>query len=584
MTFIKKQKSSPVGIEKVLTGIKGFDEITYGGLPKGRPTLICGSAGCGKTLMALEILVHGAVLYNEPGVFLAFEETKDDIIKNVASLGFDLEDLERRKLIYIDYVYVDTQGYTETGEYNLDGLFIRLDCAVRAIGAKRVVIDTMEVLFSGFANQGLLRAELRRLFLWLKHNNLTTVVTGEQGPTAGLTRHGIEEYVADCVIYLSHNVLEELYTRRLQIIKYRGSYHETNQFPFLITKRGISILPITTLQMDCLASHKRISSGIPELDNIMDGQGYYEGSSILISGASGSGKTSFAGAFANEICKRKQKCIFFSYEESEEEIKRNLSSIGMKNVQNTKDGYLKIVATRPTQWGLEKHLGIYLQAIDEFKPNAVIIDPISTLSHCGTETQVYSVLSRMIDYSKTRNITLFMTILCMTSKGKDFTFGISSIIDTWIALRNDESNGELNRELLITKSRGMKHSNQVREFTLTSNGIIIKEPYYGESGVLTGSSRVIQEHKDLIEEAENESKLKRMHDEIELKRKLIEMQIESLNIEIEAKVREVKEKERLLHFKEKIHNQNKSELEKIRSLDKVTKTSKGAGNGKKRKN
>lgn len=472
---VKVAKTKAKGIEKAPTGITGLDEITYGGLPRGRPTLICGNAGCGKTLLAMEFLIRGAIQFNEPGVFIAFEETKQDLIDNVASMGFDLEELICKKLLIIDYIHMDTTGYTESGEYDLEGLFIRLDLAVSKIGAKRVAIDTLEVLFSSIPNETILRSELRRLFLWLKDKKLTTVVTAEQGGSSTLTRHGIEEYVADCVISLTHTLTNDLYTRRLQIIKYRGSYHETNQFPFIILRQGIVMFPVTSLGMNTVVSTKRISTGIPELDRLMDKKGYYEGSSILISGASGSGKTTLAGSFAASVCKDDQRCLFFSYEESESEIVRNLSAIGMDIEHYIKAGKLKIKSTRPTQCGLEMHLATFMKEIEEFKPNAVIIDPISTLSHCGTEAQVYDILIRMIDFLKEKNCTLLMTILYLGEKGEGFSFGISSIIDTWILMRNDEFEGELRRDLLIIKSRGIKHSSHVWGFGITSKGIQLKK-------------------------------------------------------------------------------------------------------------
>lgn len=468
------KKSSPKGIEKASTGIQGLDEITFGGLPKGRPTLICGNTGCGKTILALEILIRGAIEFNEPGVFFAFEETKEDIIKNIASMGYDIVDLEKKKLLLIEYIYVDTRGYEETGEYDLEGLFIQISSAVQSIKAKRIVLDTIEVLFSGFKNEGILRAELRRLFLWIKKNNLTAIVTGEQGAGSNLTRHGIEEYVADCVIVLSHLLVNDLQTRRLLIVKYRGSFHETNSFPFIITRHGVLILPITSLEMTSDVSSKRISTGLPKLDKIMDGNGYFEGSSILISGSSGSGKTTLAAAFAKSICKENKKCLFFTYEESAHEIIRNLKSIGIDLKEDIDRGLLKIIATRPTQWGLEKHLSQFMEAIEEFNPQGVIIDPISTLSHCGTDNEVYAILTRMIDYLKKKNITSLMTILFIPKAGIEFSYGISSIIDTWILLRNDESEHSLNRKLLIIKSRGMDHSNRVQNFFITSQGIDIK--------------------------------------------------------------------------------------------------------------
>lgn len=559
-----KSKIDVRGIEKAPTGIIGLDQITFGGIPRGRPTLICGNAGCGKTLMAMEIIIRGAVEFKEPGVFFSFEEHKEDLVRNVASMGFDLAELEQKKLVQIHYVDVDMKGYLETGDYNLDGLFIRIESAVQKIGAKRIALDTLEVLFSGFHNEALLRAELRRLFSWLKERQLTAILTGEEGTEIGLTRYGIEEYVADCVIALTNTVIDDLYTRRLHIIKYRGSRHETNRFPFVIGHNGILILPITSAQMKSVVSFKKISTGIPKLDDSLDGEGYYEGSSILLSGSSGSGKTTFAAAFALSICQKKRRCLFISYEQSEAEILRNAAEINLDFKSTIQEGYFKIISTRPTQWGLESHLGNFLQDIEEFKPDAVIIDPISTLSHCGTSNQVYSVMTRMIDFLKNQKITFLMTLFSTKQRNADFTDSLTSLIDTWIHLRNEETNGELNRDLLIIKSRGMKHSNQVREFSISAEGIDVAEPYYGEAGVLTGTARVVQEAKDEIVKMTGLITLEQLRQEISLKQKLIDAQVKSLYAELEAKQREAQKQEEFLNFKEAIAEHTKEKIKKAR--------------------
>lgn len=552
------------GIEKSPTGIKGFDQISFGGIPKGRPTLICGSAGCGKSLLALEIIVRGAVEFNEPGVFLTFEERKEDIIRNVASLGFDLAELERKKLLNIEYIFVDTRGYAETGEYDLEGLFIRIESAVKKIKAKRLAIDTIEVLFSCFLNDTILRAELRRLFGWLKDRQLTTVLTGEEGHGNTLTRYGIEEYVADCVISLTNNMVDDLFTRRIQIVKYRGTFHETNRFPFIIGHFGISLLPITSLDMKFEAPNRQISTGVPELDLCLDGKGYYEGSSILLSGSSGSGKTTFAGAFAKSICNKKQRCLFCSYEESESEILRNFLSVGMDFHSDIKNGHFKFMCGRPTQYGLERHLGNLIQEIETFEPNAVIIDPISTLSHCGSDIHVYSVLTRMIDYLKKKKITLLMTMFSLSSKEREFSFGLSSIIDTFICARNEETNGELNRDLLIIKSRGMGHSNQVREFSISSKGITISEPYFGEAGVLTGTARIVQESKDAVQKASESHSLEELQGELELKKRLAKIQIQGLNDELDFKTRIADAEKKMIKLKEELSITTRNALKEQR--------------------
>ncbi len=397
-------------LEKALTGISGLDEITGGGLPRGRPTLVTGNAGSGKTLLSMQFLVQGAVHYNEPGVFMAFEETAEELTQNFASLGFDLDKLIASGKILIDYVHIDPSEIEETGDYDLEGLFIRLGCAIDAIGAKRVVLDTIEVLFSGFRNDAILRAELARLFRWLKDKGVTAIVTGERGEKS-LTRYGLEEYVADCVITVDNRLENQIATRRLRIIKYRGSSHGTNEYPFLIEEDGISVLPITSLRLEHTASTDRISTGIERLDNMLDGSGYYRGSSILISGTAGTGKTSFANHFVDAACRRGERCIYFAFEESPSQIVRNMRSIGIDLEPWINEGLLQIRSLRPMAFGLEMHLVDMLRHIDKFQPKVVVFDPISNLINVGVIDDVKSMLTRLIDYMKTKEITTICTSL-----------------------------------------------------------------------------------------------------------------------------------------------------------------------------
>ena len=481
---------------KTPTGIPGLDEITGGGLPKGRPTLVCGAAGCGKTLFAMEFLVRGATQYNEPGVFMSFEETAEELTKNVASLGFDLNRLAASKRLLIDHVRVERSEIEETGEYDLDGLFIRLGHAIDSIGAKRVVLDTVESLFAGLPNPLILRAELRRLFRWLKDKGMTAVITGEKGDNT-FTRHGLEEYVSDCVIFLDHRVTDQLSTRRMRIVKYRGSTHGTNEYPFLIEEKGISVLPITSIGLNHPVSTQRISTGIPRLDTMLGGKGYYRGSSILLSGTAGTGKTSVAASFVDAACRRGERCVYFAFEESSAQIIRNMRSIGIDLEPWVTKGLLKFHAERPSVYGLETHLLTMHKAINEFKPAVVVIDPITNLISAGNPLDVKSMLTRLIDFLKMNQITALFTTL--TSAGgplEQSEVGISSLADTWLLLRDIEIGGERNRGLYILKSRGMAHSNQIREFLLTDQGIDLLDVYVGPSGVLTGSARLAQEAQE----------------------------------------------------------------------------------------
>jgi circadian clock protein KaiC len=535
----RKQENKMVSLAKCPTGIAGLDEITGGGLPKGRPTLITGSAGCGKSIMALEFLVHGAIKYNEPGVFMAFEETAGELADNVASLGFDLGKLQARKKIAIDYVYIERSEIEDTGEYDLEGLFVRLDYAIKSVGAKRVVLDTVEALFAALPNEAILRAELRRLFRWLKARGVTAVITGERGDNL-LTRHGLEEYVADCVILLDFRVREQISTRRLRIIKYRGSAHGADEYPFLIEKTGISILPVSSLGLNHIVSSERISTGISRLDTMLTGKGYFRGSTILISGTAGTGKSSFAAKFVEAACKRGERCLYFAFEESPSQIIRNMSSIGINLALPVKKGKLMFHASRPTLYGLESHLITFHNLINDFKPQVVVVDPVSNLTAVGTSAEVKSILTRLFDYLKKTHVTTLLTDLAHSGNSAERTNEeISSLIDTWLLLRDIEINGERNRGLYILKSRGMAHSNQIREVRLSDRGIDLVDVYLGPAGVLTGSARAAQEAKERSEAAVFNQDLDKKLREQERKRRALESRIEALRAEFAAESEEL---------------------------------------------
>jgi len=514
------------------TGIKGLDEITGGGLPKGRPTLVCGGTGCGKTLLSMEFLVRGATEFGEPGVFMSFEEKSEELTQNFASLGFDLTDLEARKKLSLDYVHIDPSEIEETGAYDLEGLFIRLAFAIDSIAAKRVVLDTIEILFSGFANEALLRAELRRLFGFLKDKGVTAIITGEQGEKT-LTRYGLEEYVADCVIFLNHQVSEQIATRRLRIVKYRGSAHGTNEYPFMIDEQGFSVMPISSIGLDHAASSERVSTGIQRLDTMMEGKGFYRGSSVLVTGTAGSGKSSMAAHFVDAACRRGERCLYFAFEESRNQIIRNMRSIGIDLEQWVNKGFLEFRNSRPTLYGLEMHLVTMHKAVEGFNPAVVVVDPISNLAAVASGVEVKSMLSRLIDYLKMKGITAFCTELAEESLERP-DIGVSSLVDTWLLLRVIEASGERNRGLYILKSRGMDHSNQVREFSLTGIGIQLRDVYIGAGGVLTGAGRIAQEAREKMELLERTQEIERKQRDIERKKAVIEAQIAALRVGFEA--------------------------------------------------
>jgi circadian clock protein KaiC len=463
-------------LTKAATGIRGLDEITRGGLPRGRPTLVCGGAGSGKTLMALTFLANGALLFDEPGVLMTFEENAEEIRSDVASLGFDTEALVATNKLAIDYVRVERSEIEETGEYDLEGLFVRLDFAIRSVGAKRVVLDTIESLFAGLRNDGILRSELRRLFRWLKEQGVTAVITAERGEGT-LTRHGLEEYVSDAVILLDHRVYDQVSTRRLRVVKYRGSHHGTNEYPFLINGDGISMLPVSSMALQHRAPLDRVSSGIDALDDMLSGKGYYRGSTVLVSGMAGTGKTSLAAHFIDAACRRGERCLCFLFEESPAQLIRNMRSIGIDLEPWVATGLLQFHADRPSRYGLETHLVTMHQAVADFKPAVTVIDPVTNLMTVGTFADVQAMLTRMIDHLKTENITAMLTSLMpgVTAIERTET-KISSLMDTWLVLANDDVRGRHRRGLYVLKSRCMAHSNELREFAITDGGLNMRQP------------------------------------------------------------------------------------------------------------
>ena len=577
MAASASKKRHAEGIEKCPTGIRGLDEITFGGLPRGRPTLLCGSAGCGKTVFAMEFLARGASEFHENGVYVAFEETGEELIHNSSSLGFKLADLAARKKILLDYVRLEKSEIEETGEYSLDGLFIRLENAIQTVHAKRVVLDTVEALFGGFANEAILRSELSRLFRWLKSRGVTAIITGETGDKT-LTRHGLEEYVADCVILLDHRVAEQNSIRRMRVVKYRGSLHGTNEYPFLIGSSGISVLPITSLHLDHAASEERVSTGIPRLDTMLGGKGFFRGSSVLVSGGAGTGKSTLAAHFVRAACGRGERVLYFASEESPGEIMRNMNSIGIDLSGYVNRGLLQFHAARPTLVGLEKHLVTLHDVVIQFNPKVVVVDPITNFGVGGTAAEVTSMMSRIIDFLKSRQITALFTSLTSASDNAELSeVGVSSQMDAWLLLRNLEANGERNRGLYVLKARGMEHSNQIREFVLTGHGVQLLDVYVGSSGVLTGSARLAQEALEqaavLAQKQEVEKK------QIELARKRVQLteRIGALQAEFKADEDQLLRTIREMEAREQQVASHRLDMGRVRGAD----ASSGNGSGRK---
>jgi circadian clock protein KaiC len=560
--------TSPASLlPKCRTGIQGLDEITAGGLPRGRPTLVCGGAGCGKTLLATEFLVRGAVQFGEPGVFMAFEETEAELKANVASLGFDLAGLVRRKKIAIDYVHIEPGEVMESGEYDLEGLFVRLNHAIDAIGAKRVVLDTLEALFACLPNEGILRAELRRLFRWLKDKGVTAVITAERGREQ-MTRHGLEEYVSDCVILLDHRVNDQIATRHLRVVKYRGAMHGTNEFPFLIGNEGISVLPITSLGLNHKISAERIATGIPRLDAMLGGRGFFRGSSILLTGTPGTGKTIVGANFAQAACRRGERVLFFSFEESPNQIIRNMHSIGLRLEALVKRGLLRFHSARPSLYGLEMHLATMFKEIAAFQPRVVVVDPITSLMDAGTDSESKAMVTRLIDYLKAGQVTSLFTSLTQGGHAlQQSEMAMSSLMDSWLLLQDLEGNGERNRVLYVLKARGMAHSNQVREFLISDRGIDLVDAYIGPSGVLTGAARVAQTAREKAEALAGQQEAARRQRELKRKRATLEQQIAALRSEHEASAEELRQIDEQVGTQTRLLTTERTELGRLRQAD-----------------
>ena len=569
MRAVQKLGNDNRSLPKAPTGIQGLDEVTRGGFPRGRPTLICGSAGAGKTLLAMEFLIRGATEYNEPGVFMAFEETAPELTQNVRSLGFDLDELAKEKKLAIDFVRLERSEIDETGDYDLEGLFIRLGAAIDAIRAKRVVLDTIENLFAGLQNEGILRAELRRLFRWLKDRGITAVITAERGDGA-LTRHGLEEYVSDCVLLLDHRVTDQVSTRRLRVVKYRGTAHGTNEYPFLIDEDGFSVLPVTSLGLDHEVSDERISSGVPRLDTMLSGEGFYRGTTILVSGTAGTGKTSLAASFVDAACQRGERCLYFSFEESPGQLIRNMRSIGLNLEQWTKKKLLQFHSSRATFYGLEMHLAIIHKIVLGFQPRVVVLDPVGSLIQAGNQRDAHSMMIRLIDFLKQRGITAFLTNLTSGGEALERTdVEISSIVDTWLFTRDIELDGERNRTLYVLKSRGMAHSNQLREFLLSPLGVDLLDVYVGPDGVLTGSSRLSQEAREKSAALARRQDAERRDRDRKRKREALEARIAALRKEFEVEEAEVETASEEDASREEMIADNREAMSRSRRADLV---------------
>lgn len=578
----RRLRNTPThGLAKSPTGITGLDQIMEGGLPKGRPTLVCGTAGCGKTILAMEFLVRGVTEFNEPGVFVAFEETEKELCANFATMGFELPSLVARKKIVIDHIRVERNEMEETGDYDFEGLFIRIEQLIEEVGAKRIVLDTIEALFLNFSNIGVLRSELRRLFAWLKLKGVTAVVTAEAGGGT-LTRQGVDEYVADCVILLDHRVQEQNTIRRVRIVKYRGSAHATSEYPFLVGESGLSVLPLSSLKLDHKASTQRVSSGIPRLDVMLTGKGFYRGASIMVSGGAGTGKSSLAAHFVQAACQRGERALYLASEQSADEIVRNMQSIGVELERWMNRGLLRIHASRPGTFGLEKHLITLHDLTVAFDPKVVVVDPITNFSTVGTYLEVKSMVTRLIDGFKSRGITAMFTSLTEGDSSPELSeVGVSSQMDAWLLLRNIEANGERNRGLQVLKARGLAHSNQIREFVLTGQGVQLLDVYVGPAGVLTGSARIAQAARERADAKGREVRLRRITSALKNKRQQLEAQIARLRADYALEVGQLTSDLEDMQNREKQAAYERIEISRARRADPVAGTVTGGQTEKK---
>ena len=522
-------------LPKSPTGIAGFDEITDGGLPAGRPSLVCGPPGTGKSLFAVQFLVNGATRYGEPGVFLTFEESREELVSNVRSFGFDIEGIERDGLLLVDALSMEPQ-VVDTGDFDLEALIVRLGYAVDKLGAKRVAIDNVEALFAGFGKPSLVRSELRRLFRWLKGHEVTTVITGERGE-GRLTRHGIEEYLSDCVVVLDDRVVQDVATRRVRVMKYRGSTHGRNEYPFLIGTDGFEVLPITSLGLSQDVSADRVSTGVAGLDEMLGGEGVFRGSGVLVSGTSGTGKTTIAASFADEACRRGEKVLFFSFEESESEIFRNMDSVGLDLAGWVQQGLLQFHCERPTTRGLEDHLATMQRLIRDFEPMLVVIDPVTSLARGATPFDVSAMLMRQVYYLKAAGITAVMTVLSADSRTEQTILNISSLVDTFLEVVMLSAFGERNRGLYVLKSRGMAHSNQIREFLLSDRGVDVVPVMIGPEGVLTGSARIAAESAERTTAEELSKESAELVRALERRRESVDAHVATLRADFAAEER-----------------------------------------------
>lgn len=533
-------------LEKCPSGITGLDEITRGGLPRGRPTLLCGDAGSGKTILAMQFLVHGISKFNEPGVFISFEENEAELATNMASLGIDVKQLCADEKLAVDWIHLEPGEVKKAGQYNLEGLFLRIQSALQRVNARRIALDSLEALFAALEDHNILRSELQRLFRWLKEQQLTAIITAERGE-GRLTRQGLEEYVADCVVCLNHEVVNQVSTRYLRVVKYRGSIHGADQYPFLIGKQGFLVFPVTSLGLECPAPTEVMSSGIPRLDAMLRGGGFYRGSTVLLSGGAGTGKSSVAAHFVRAACERGERAQYFAFEESKEQIVRNMRSIGIDLAAWTDRGLLQFHAARPSRCGLEAHLAMILAAVEDFEPRVVVLDPVTDFMAVGSETEVKAMLTRLIDSLKMKQITALFTSLTLAEHvDQQSEAGVSSLIDCWLLLRNLEQNGERNRTLYVLKSRGMAHSSQVREFLLTDEGVNLVDVCISADKVLVGSARRDYEIRQSEEALRQKEEICRKQQQLERERRQVEAHIETLRHQLEEKETEAADAIRIM--------------------------------------
>ena len=532
MTKGKVKSSSDI----VSTGVKGLDDVLGGGIPQGHAMLLVGKPGTGKSILSMEYLLHGIELHKENGVYISFEESEKQIISNAASFGWKFEEMVKKNKLAISYIDMQPEQMRTVGDYDLSALILRVKGAIKKVNARRVVIDGINNLLSTFDDERIIRSDLLRLIREIKEVNATIFITGERGHDSW-SKMGFEEYLADGLMHLDNRTDGNYQTREIQVVKCRGINHYTGKSPFIINSEGMSIRPLITADFDYKVLKSRVSTGIADIDNMLGGKGLYRGSTVYITGPSGAGKTSISSSFANGACSRGERALFLAFEESSDQIIRNMKSIGLSLDKWVNEKLLYFYTARATTNSLEGHLDNIMTMVREVEPTCVVLDPISAFRPIANENETKLMLIRLNDYLRARKITTVFTALSSDGEYSEHAdVQLSSIADTWIVVRIMDYKGERNNVMQLMKSRGMSHSRQMKEMYFTGNGLKLQNVYQGPEGVLTGAARIGQEKYEKLKEARNVIEIDKNRKKIERKKSLLEASIEALKHEYEEEL------------------------------------------------